>query len=208
MIQNISKIPMGGASINIGADKILGQQPINMHEETIPILNFFNNRGIHYLDQISNWDPQSHIWLGCSFLVIPSELNSSLCSLQSLLHSKTPIKKNEMDGFRLDLTRSNYTVQARHQYLRNNTFPMTLWNHWIMVWKSEALPKIKFFIWVLLKGKILTAENLQKRGINSPSRYPNCYNTEETMHHLFVDFPFTVDYWKNLSLTDNLPWNS
>jgi len=52
MIQNTSKVPMGGASINIGADKILGQQPTNMHEETIPILNFFNNRGIHHLDQI------------------------------------------------------------------------------------------------------------------------------------------------------------
>jgi len=77
-----------------------------------------------------------------------------------------------------------------------------------MVWKLEALPKIKFFIWALLKGKILTTENLQKIGINGPSRCPNCYGAEETMHHLFVDCPYAVDCWKKLSLIDNLPWNS
>jgi len=74
-----------------------------------------------------------------------------------------------------------------------------------MVWKSEALPKIKFFIWTLLKGKMLTAENLQNRGINGPSRYPNSYAAEESMHHLFVDCPFAIACWKNLSPIDNIP---
>lgn len=208
MIQNTSKVPVGGACINIGTDKILGQQPTNMHEETIPILNFFNNRGIYHLNQISNWDPQSHIWIGWSFPEIPSKLNPSLCYLQTLLHNKVPIKKNERDGFRWDLTGTNYTVKAGHQYLYNSTFPMTLWNHWKMVWKSKALPKIKFFIWLLLKGKILTTENSKNRGINGPSRCPNCYNAEETMHHLFVECPFAVDCWKSLSFSGNLPWNS
>lgn len=94
MTQNISKVPKGGTSINIGADKILGQQPINRHEETIPILTFFNSIGIHYLDQISCWDPLSHLWLGWSFPVVLSDLKPSLSTLQSLLHSKAPVKKN------------------------------------------------------------------------------------------------------------------
>jgi len=85
---------------------------------------------------------------------------------------------------------------------------MPLWNQWRIVWKSEALPKIKFFTWTLLKGKILTAENLQKRGINGPSYCPNCCGAEETMHHLFVDCPYAVDCWKNLFLIDKLPWNA
>jgi len=114
MTQNISKVPRGGASINIGADKILGQQPINRHEETIPILTFFNNIGIHYLDQISSWDPQSHIWLGWSFPVIPSDLKSSLSTPQSRLHSEAPVKKNERNDVRWDPSGSEYTVQAGH----------------------------------------------------------------------------------------------
>lgn len=59
----------------------------------------------------------------------------------------------------------------------------------------------------MLKGKILTMENLKKRGINGPSRCPNCCNTKETMHHLFVECPFAIDCWKRRSTTSNLPWN-
>eukprot|EP00253_Pinus_taeda_P019461 PITA_19461 len=208
MTQNISKVPRGGASINIGADKILGQQSINRHDEAIPILTFLNNMGIFYLDQISRWDPLSHLWIGWSFPAIPNDLNLSLSALQPLLHSKAPIKKNEKDGFRWDPSGSDYSIQAGHQHICYSTYPMTLWNHWRIVWESEALPKIKFFTWALLKGKILTTENLQKRGINGPSCCPNCCGAKETMHHLFVHCSFAVDCWKKLSLTDKLPWTA
>jgi len=60
--QNTSKIPKGGASINIGADRIMGQQPINRHGGVHPILSFFERTGIHYLDQISQWDPHTLLW--------------------------------------------------------------------------------------------------------------------------------------------------
>jgi len=160
MIQNTSKVPRGGSSINIGADKILGQQPINRHNDAIPILTFLNNRGIFYLDQISRWDPLSHIWLGWTFPTIPNDINNSLSALLSLLHGKAPIKKNEKDGFQWDPSGSDYSIQAGHQHINYNTLHMPLWNQWRIVWKSEALPKNKFFTWTLLKEKILTAENL------------------------------------------------
>lgn len=67
-------------------------------------------------------------------------------------------------------------------------------------------PKNNFFIWLLLKGKILTTENLKRRGINGPSRCPNCCNAEETMHHPFIECPFTVECWENMSSTGNLIW--
>lgn len=77
-----------------------------------------------------------------------------------------------------------------------------------MVWKSKAIPKIKKILWTLLKGKILTAKNLQKRGINGPSRCPNYLAAEESMHHLFIDFPFAIDCWRNLSHNNQIPWNT
>jgi hypothetical protein len=33
------------------------------------------------------------------------------------------------------------------------------------VWGEDCLPKIKIFCWILVHGKILTAENLKERGI-------------------------------------------
>eukprot|EP00253_Pinus_taeda_P027333 PITA_27333 len=208
MIQNISKVPSGGDSISIGTDRIMGQQPINMYQEAMPIIEFLNNRGIHHLAQISSWDPFSHIWTGWTFPEIPSKLKPNLSYLQTLLQNKAPIKKNESDGYHWDSTGTSYTVKPGHQLLCNSTFPMNLWNQWKIVWRSEALPKIIFFIWLLLKGKILTAENLKKRGINGPSRCPNCCKAEETMHHLFVEYPFAIDCWQRLSTTGSLAWNS
>eukprot|EP00253_Pinus_taeda_P022180 PITA_22180 len=81
-----------------------------------------------------------------------------------------------------------------------------IWNHWRIIWKSEAIPKIKFFIWLLLKGKVLTAENLKKRGIIGPSRCPNCCSAEETIQHLFLDCPFAKRCWIKLSSLGNINW--
>jgi len=130
MIQNISKVPKGGANINIGLDKIMGRQPLNNHARVIPILTYFNSIGIHHLDQISLWDNQSTLWSGWTFPAIPVHLMASLQALQYHLHDITLIKKNEPDGFRWDLSGSKYTIQFSHQYICNSHYPMTTWNHW------------------------------------------------------------------------------
>ena len=85
---------------------------------------------------------------------------------------------------------------------------MPIWTQWKIAWKSETLPKIKFFIWVLLKGKVLTSDNLKKLCNLGPSRCPNCQATEETIQHLFINFPFTNACWKEDFLKDQLPWGS
>lgn len=72
-------------------------------------------------------------------------------------------------------------------------------NNWVLhkvVWKSECFPKIKFFNWTLLKGKILTAENLKKRGILRPSICCLCRAEEESSQHLFLECPFSQSCWK------------
>lgn len=78
----------------------MGQQPINRQARVNPILSFFERIGIHYLDQISQWDPYSLLWSSWSFPAIPNDLNASLSILQSHLHSIAPVKKNDLAGFR------------------------------------------------------------------------------------------------------------
>jgi hypothetical protein len=43
--------------------------------------------------------------------------------------------------------------------------------------------------------KIITAENLQKRGIAGPSRCALCMASEESIQHLFFECPFTLKIW-------------
>eukprot|EP00253_Pinus_taeda_P003424 PITA_03424 len=110
------------------------------------------------------------------------------------------------DGFRWDPTGSSYTIKFGYHHIYNSTYQIPIWNHWRIIWKSEAIPKVKFFTWLLLKGKVLTSENLRKRGINGPSRCPNCCSAEETIQHLFLDCPFAKRCWINLSSLGNTNW--
>eukprot|EP00253_Pinus_taeda_P014551 PITA_14551 len=196
LAQNISKVPNGGTNIKIGADKIMGQQPISSKPGIDQILSFFDSIGFHYLDQISQWDTHSQTWTRWNFPAIPIDLEASFANLQAHLHSIAPIKKNNNDGFHWDPSGSNYTIKAAHQHICNNEYPMPIWSHWKIAWKSETIPKIKFFIWVLLKGKVLTSNNWQKQGIIGPSRCQNCQAAEETIQHLFIACPFSTTYWK------------
>jgi hypothetical protein len=50
----------------------------------------------------------------------------------------------------------------------------------------------------MLEHKILTWENLVKRGIVGPSKCVLCGNKEENVKHLFVDCDFTKDIWYNI----------
>jgi len=55
--------------------------------------------------------------------------------------------------------------------------------------------KIKLFFWLMLEQRILTRENLVKRGFLGPSRCVLCGKDEETVLHLFVECNFTNNIW-------------
>eukprot|EP00253_Pinus_taeda_P004040 PITA_04040 len=208
MRQNISKVPGGGNSINFSNDKILGQQPMGSKEEVIPIITWLNNKGIYHLSQISKWDTHTHAWIGWNLPDSPNVLETSLNALKKLLHSKSLVQEDTLDGYRWDPIGTQYTIKDGHQYLCDNTFQTETWNQWKLVWKVEAPPKVKFFIWLLLKGKTLTTKNLRKRGIMGPSRCPNCYRLEETMKHLFIECLVAEECWKKMASIGESTWES
>jgi hypothetical protein len=59
----------------------------------------------------------------------------------------------------------------------------------------------------MFENKILTWENLTKRGMIGPSRCVMCGDKEETLNHLLVECHFTKDIWisilKELKLKRN-----
>ena len=56
------------------------------------------------------------------------------------------------------------------------------------IWKAKAEPKCKNFAWILLHRKILTADNLERRGWPHD---PLCNSAPETSPHLCKDCPYT-----------------
>ena len=61
------------------------------------------------------------------------------------------------------------------------------------LWTLNIPTKIACFIWLLVKGRILTWEQLQSRGFHGPSRCVLCERNSENILHLFLVCPFTVN---------------
>jgi hypothetical protein len=70
------------------------------------------------------------------------------------------------------------------------------------LWKATAQKKHKVFFWLLLKDRLSTRNILRRKNKELPSF--NCVlcnlQTEETLEHLFLRCPFTVDCWHLLQL--------
>ena len=58
---------------------------------------------------------------------------------------------------------------------------------------------MKLFIWLLLEERILTWDNLTKRGLQGPSLCVLCKESEEALLHLFGECRFIKNIWYVLS---------
>lgn len=63
------------------------------------------------------------------------------------------------------------------------------------IWKSIAEPKARVFSWELANKKILTADNLQKRGWPHSAQCALCFIHPETVQHLAIGCYFTREVW-------------
>jgi hypothetical protein len=63
------------------------------------------------------------------------------------------------------------------------------------IWKSPQWPKIKMFKWLIPHNRILTWENIMKRGFIGPSHCHICQVKEETTNHLLNESSYTTDIW-------------
>ena len=66
---------------------------------------------------------------------------------------------------------------------------------WKNIWTLNLWTKVALFAWVIVKGRILTCENLQKRGIHGPSQCCLCSQAKETTNHLLDSCPFAAAIW-------------
>lgn len=73
------------------------------------------------------------------------------------------------------------------------------------LWKSKVEAKCRFFFWLFLKGKILTNDNLAKRGIPHGPKCALCDQSEESALHLIIQCPFARSTWLLVGDWQDLP---
>ena len=66
------------------------------------------------------------------------------------------------------------------------------------IWKSKAPTRCKFFMWIAVHQRCLTADNLQKRGWPHSDTCQLCQAAPETCTHLFVQCSFSSRVWQRI----------
>lgn len=101
-----------------------------------------------------------------------------------------------------------YTVKRGFHHLFEAELHHPRSSLWNQTWHTDGMKKINFFGWLLAHKKILTAENLQKPGINGPSWCVLCPNAKESINHLFLDCTYTKEVWRLVvgTLWQRLSW--
>lgn len=77
---------------------------------------------------------------------------------------------------------------------------------WSKAWFKHLIPKINIFFWILLQNKVLTIDNLCKRGFQIPNRCFLCKMEAESMHNLFLHCSFVASIWEKIIKLWHLPW--
>jgi hypothetical protein len=72
------------------------------------------------------------------------------------------------------------------------------------MWTWDIALKIRLYTWLAVENKILTWDNLQKKGWEGPSLCHLCSRDSETVLHLLVNCNFTQQVWQKIKSGLNL----
>ena len=77
---------------------------------------------------------------------------------------------------------------------------------WAMAWVKGMTPKINIFFWIILQNKILTLDNIKKRGFFIVNQCGLCENDEESVDHIMLHFSFNTKVWDKIWSLMNMDW--
>lgn len=83
----------------------------------------------------------------------------------------------------------SFTVRSAYFTLKNAPL---IGSHTHRIWKLNVPPRMKIFGWLMLLNRVLTIDNLIKRGWQIPNRCVMCKQACESVSPLFSSCPFTT----------------
>ncbi|KAK1360680.1 hypothetical protein POM88_045154 [Heracleum sosnowskyi] len=128
-------------------------------------------------------------------------------------------RSNHMLAMDLRCLISTYTISREDKvFWQNNHNPniSIIWHSfrnsavpppWVpMVWHSLSIQKCAFFMWLMLKKRLLTKDKMIRFGFNVNPRCTLCYCQDETVQHLFVECPYSYLVLKSSPIPLNINW--
>jgi len=85
-----------------------------------------------------------------------------------------------------------YSAKSTYQAFFYGSVTFEPWQH---LWKTWAPERCKFFIWLAIKNRCWTADQLAHRGLSHLERCPLCDQEEETIQHLLTNCVFSRQIW-------------
>ena len=135
----------------------------------------------------------SRIW---ALPACPKELEDDKILFLHHLAGLSPLAKLRKD--RHGWGSGNYTASEGYHRFASNYNVLGNPKKWNNLWKCSTLPKIELFTWTLLHERILTGENLEKKGFAGPFRCPLCAEDFENISHFFLKCPYAISVWKEV----------
>lgn len=86
-------------------------------------------------------------------------------------------------------------MQQGYKKLREIPYVPPCPSMWKGLWKQTSIPKIDLFNWLLCHNRVLTADNLRRKGIHGPSRCPLCQASYENVQHIMLDCGYAIEVW-------------
>jgi ribonuclease HI/exonuclease III len=193
---HLTWVPKNGKKIRIWTDSIMGEPPLEQHQELQDLKNWMDSQHLTTLSDISVWEEERpHLWHGWEAPNRPVNLQRQWETLKNLLQGKAPLKRAGKDELGWGRKAQMYSTAEGYNTL--SAIPTALPNPalWKAVWNYKSIPKIDIFIWTLAHKSIPTGENLKRRGWEGPFRCPLCCQEEETMDHLLLNCNYSKAVW-------------
>ena len=77
---------------------------------------------------------------------------------------------------------------------------------WKAIWKVKAPRRVSFFLWSAAWGRILTCDNLMRRGYTLVGWCCMCRNDGETGSHLLIHCPIAAALWQLILRSFGVLW--
>jgi hypothetical protein len=97
----------------------------------------------------------------------------------------------------------NFDVKSFYHAIDNHSavsFP------WRAIWKVKAPRRVSFFLWSATWGRILTCDNLMRRGYSLATWCCMCRSAEETGTHLLIHCAMASDLWHMVLRSFGVIW--
>ncbi|KAK9931811.1 hypothetical protein M0R45_019074 [Rubus argutus] len=84
------------------------------------------------------------------------------------------------------------TAKLAFQFL-NHPSPILDWGK--SLWSNFILPRMSMLAWKVMRGRVISDDFLQRRGVSLASRCDLCGSSSETLIHIFLLCSFTAKVW-------------